>query len=68
MAETKHGTAKVNERDFEIKRLVGELVVVGSVIVEFQTAAHRRFVDMRGLEGARAWWEGTQRLRPSLNG
>ena len=59
---------ELNLKKFEIRRTAGELIVVGSIVVEFQTAAYRWSVDTRGLRGARAWWGGTQHLWPSLNG
>ena len=43
------------------------LIVVTFIVVEFQMAAHRWSVDMRGLRGARVWLGGTQCLQPSLN-
>jgi hypothetical protein len=65
----KHEMAEQDENFFEtMKKNAMGLVVASFFVAGSQTAAHGRSVDTRGLGGARAWWGGTQHLRPSQNG
>ena len=49
-----HEMMSLNEKIVtRVEKLKVGLVVVGSVVIEFQTAAHGRSVDMTGLRGGK---------------
>jgi hypothetical protein len=58
MAETRCGMAKVIEKNFKIKRLVGELVVVSSIVVMSQMAVRSQSSKLRGSVVVDTWQAG----------
>ena len=49
MIGMKHEMAELNEKNFETKKLAGELIVVSSIIVAFQIVVDGLSSDLRYL-------------------